>query len=544
MPPGLNGDDTSFAGSGQWADGSNVRFRLGRPQVIGGWEALMGQPLTGVCRTVFPWTDNAAVLNLAFGTHSKLQLWQGGALYDITPTTGFTQGAIDGAGSAGYGTGAFGMGGYGLPSATDYFPLTWSFGAWGQQLLASPRNQSIFAWTNDTASRAAPLANAPANVTHMLVAPLNGGYQVFALGCNEEVSGAFNPLCIRHSSIRANTQWSTSASGSTAREYILTGGGRIVAGRMCGPYMLVWTSDALFLGTYVGSLNQPWRFDRVGRNCGLIGPNAAVVVGQTAFWASPDRQFYRYAAGGQPEPILCPIRQVFADKLAASQGDKVVASSNAEFSEVRFDYPDSRDGYENSRYLAVCLSGPDAGAWHRGVMARTALADAGPALYPVGVTYDGQVYHHEKGHSADGQAFSWFIESADAYLDPDNCLLAREVWPDFKDQAGPVAVVVTQAFNWLTNRDKSRQYAQGAVDRAMQGALKGVSAELDRASSRLRKVEDQHERCEAELAEVRRRLDETERDRGELRHHIDRLMAAEAGGPQPISVTPATRRPS
>ena len=46
------------------------------------------------------------------------------------------------------------------------------------------------------------------------------------------------------------------ASGSTAREYVLTGGGRIVAGRMCGPCLLVWTGDALFLGTFVGALNQ------------------------------------------------------------------------------------------------------------------------------------------------------------------------------------------------------------------------------------------------------------------------------------------------
>jgi hypothetical protein len=438
----LNGDDTSFSSNGRWGDGSNVRFRLGRAQVIGGWESLMASSLNGVCRTVFPWTDNAAVLDIAFGSHTGLQLWQGGALFDITPATGFTAGAIDGAGSAGYGTGAFGEGGYGLPSATDYFPMTWSFGAWGQNLLASPRNQTIFAWTNDTTGKAVALANAPANVTHMLVAPLSGGYQVFALGCNEEVSGVFNPLCIRHSSIRENTEWSTSASGSTAREYVLTGGGRIVAGRMCGPYMLVWTSDALFLGTFVGSLDQPWRFDRVGRNCGLIGPNAAVVVGQMAFWVGGDRQFYSYALGGQPEPVTCPIRQAFADGLAASQGDKVVASSNSEFSEIRFDYPDSREGYENSRYMALCLTGPDAGAWHQGVMARTAFVDAGPSAYPVGVTYDGQVYFHEKGRSADGQAFSWFIETADSYLDPENGLLVRELWPDFKDQAGPVAVSI------------------------------------------------------------------------------------------------------
>ena len=442
LPPGLNGDDSTFAANGRWADGSNVRFRLGRAQTIGGWEALTQSLLTGVCRAVFPWTDNSAVLNVAFGTHSKLQLWKGGQLFDLTPASGFTAGAIDGAGSAGYGTGAWGVGGYGQPSATDYFPLTWSLAAWGQNLLASPRNQTIFAWTNATASKAVAVANAPANVTYMLVAPLNGGYQVFALGCNEEASGVFNPLCIRHSSVRDNTTWSTTAPGSTAREYVLTGGGRIVAGRMAGPYMLVWTSEALYLGTFVGALDQPWRFDRIGRNCGLIGPNAAVVVGQTAFWVSPDRQFYSYGVGGQPQPVSCPIRQDFADHLAASQGDKVVASSNGEYPEVRFDYPDSRDGYENSRFLALALAGGDAGAWHRGIMARTAFVDAGPSLYPLGVTLGGQVYHHEKGHSADGQPFRWFIQTADSYLDPDQRLLVRGVWPDFKDQQGPVTVSV------------------------------------------------------------------------------------------------------
>lgn len=443
LPPGLNGDDTRYAGGGRWADGSNVRFRLGRPETIGGWERLVSASLTGVCRAVFPWTDNAGVLNVAFGTHSRLQLWRSGALFDLTPAAGFATGAVDGAGSAGYGTGAFGVGGFGLSSVSDYFPLTWSFGAWGQQLLASPRNQSIFAWTNDTSQPAQALANAPANVTHMLIAPLDGGYQVFALGCNEEVSGVFNPLCIRHSSIRNNTEWSTSANGSTAREYVLTGGGRIVAGRMCGPYMLVWTGDALFLGSFVGALNQPWRFERVGRNCGLIGPNAAVVVGQTAFWASPDRQFYRYAVGGQPEPLGCPIRSDFAEQLAASQGDKVVASSNSEFGEVRFDYPDRRDGYENSRFLAVAVEGADAGAWHRGIMARTAMIDAGPSAYPIGVSYDGAVFLHEKGRSADGASFPWFIETADTYLDPERTLLVRGVWPDFKNQQGPVTVSVT-----------------------------------------------------------------------------------------------------
>ena len=45
-PAGLVGDDTRLAAEGRWADGSNVRFRLGRPQVIGGWESLTSTLLT------------------------------------------------------------------------------------------------------------------------------------------------------------------------------------------------------------------------------------------------------------------------------------------------------------------------------------------------------------------------------------------------------------------------------------------------------------------------------------------------------------------
>jgi len=86
IPPGLQGDDTTFSRQGRWADASCVRFRLGRPETIGGWESLTTTLLTGVCRTVFPFTDNANNLTIGFGTHSNLQIWQGGALYDITPT--------------------------------------------------------------------------------------------------------------------------------------------------------------------------------------------------------------------------------------------------------------------------------------------------------------------------------------------------------------------------------------------------------------------------------------------------------------------------
>jgi len=640
IPPGIVSDDTTFAAAGRWADGSNVRFWEGLPQTIGGWESLTSTLLTGVCRNAFPWTDNDAVLNVAFGTHSALQVWMGGAVYDVTPTlarpaivlldalavtdgsttvtvthpghgmatgasvvvavtesvgritiagtftitkvddnsytftngaaadtvktlgtdpfattsgsplvvvtetahniaTGtsvtfagasavggltisgayaitvidansyrinagsnasstasgggaavtatvpgagggnvtitpqeaFAAGAIDGTGGAGFGTGTYSTGTYSSPSTADYFPRTWSLAAYGENLIANPRGGAIYAWTNDTATVAAPLKNAPRQVTAALVSTKD---QVFALGCNEEASGVFNPLCIRHSSIRNNTEWNT-ATNTTAREYVLPGGGRIVSGRLAGEYLLVWTSHTLFLGRYVGQIGQVWKFDRVGEKCGLIGPNAAVVVGQTAYWLGTDLQFYSYTLGGAVTPVPCPIRADMADNITASQADKIVASSVSKFNEIRFDYPDARDGYENSRYVAMSLSGL---GWFRGQMARTAFVDAGPSPEPIGVTYDGAVYWHERGASADGAALSWFIETADQYLSPEFTMISRGIWPDFKAQVGPVYVTLTSRL-----KPQGEERTQGPVGMAVGDA----KADL-RLSGRLFKV--------------------------------------------------------
>lgn len=524
LPPGLFSDDSRLASKGRWADGSNVRFRDGRPEIIGGWESITSSLLTGVCRTVFQWTDksNAPTLNIAFGTHSKLQVWVGGQLYDITPTlalpeqtlgsnpiattnlsstvvvtqaghphavgesvtitgatavatvtingtwtitavttdtwsftagssanattTGggsaviakpnkaFAAGAIDGTGGSGFGTGAWDVGTFGSPSTADYWPRTWSLAAWGGYLVGSPRGGTIHVWQNGTGTPAAPIKDAPARVRAILVSNTD---QIFALGCNEEASGVYNPLCIRYSGVRRINEWSTlTPVDSTSREYVLPGGGEIVSGRNLGPYLLVWTTKDLFVGYFTGNLDAPWKFDRVGENCGLVGPNAAVVRGQRAYWWSPDGQFRTYTFGGEPQVLDCPISLDALDNIAASQSDKIVASMNSKFDEVRFDYPDARDGlgYENSRYLAMNVA---TGAWYRGQMERTAMCDSGPSDSPIGVTYGGNVYWHERGTSADGAPIPWYIESGEVFVSADRTALLRGMFPDTKDQVGP-----------------------------------------------------------------------------------------------------------
>jgi hypothetical protein len=202
---------------------------------------------------------------------------------------------------------------------------------------------------------------------------------------------------------------------------------------MVGPYMLIWTTNALFLGTYLGSIGQPWQFTRVGQNCGLIGPNAVAILGQRAYWIGPDFQFRTYSLGSEPSILPCPIRKDVADNIAISQGEKIVASVISKFGEIRWDYPDQRDGIENSRYVAVSAL---SGNWYKGQMARTAMVDAGPSENPIGATYEGQTYWHERGSSADGGVFSWSIETGELLIDNSVVSMLRGMWPDTQGQIG------------------------------------------------------------------------------------------------------------
>ena len=447
IAPGLVTQDTSFRNQGRWEDASNVRFRDGQWEVIGGWESLVTTLLTGVCRTVFQWTDNASSLNIAFGTNEKLQLWLGGILYDITPA-GFVPGAVNGTGGAGYGTGAYGIGEYSEPSTADFFPLTWSFAPYGETLMANPRGQTIYTWENNTANPATALTNAPAEVTYMLVVPQR---QVMALGCNEETSGTFNPLCIRWSDIEDPEQWTT-ATNNNAGEYILEGGSRIVCGRVVGDYVFIWTDVALYMGTFIGDPGETWRFEKLGNHCGAIGPNAPVIYSQQAFWIAPDTQFWTCQLGGAPQSIDCPVWKEFSDNIAVGQSDKIVGATISKFREVRWFYPDQRDGYENSRDITLNLAGP----WCHGNLPRTAFVDAGPSDSPIGVTPGGNIYWHERGNSADGAAFSWFIRSSDFYIgEGDKMLMIRGIWPDFKGQIGPMNFeITTRKYPQATARQK------------------------------------------------------------------------------------------
>lgn len=106
--PGVNKDDTELVAEPMWTDSDKVRFRLGKPEKIGGWTQFATGVLEGVPRACKAFESNDGLKHLAVGTSKKLYLFIGEAtplLVDITPvkesgtlvgeTFSFTNGSAD-----------------------------------------------------------------------------------------------------------------------------------------------------------------------------------------------------------------------------------------------------------------------------------------------------------------------------------------------------------------------------------------------------------------------------------------------------------------
>jgi hypothetical protein len=364
-----------------------------------------------------------------------------GALYDITPA-GYSAGSIDASGiSGGWGTGDWGEGTWSSTS-DGWYPRSWSLATWGEKLLANPRGSGIYQWANDPGTDAVVVSNAPTQVTAMLVTPQR---QVLAIGCVNSAA-SFDPLCVRGSEIEDNTAW-TPASTNTSFEDKLEGGGRLITGRIIGDYVALLSDNALYMGEYTGNLAQIYRWQMIEVDCGVVGPNAAVVYKGRLFWLSNDGQFRTWSPGENVSVIPCPIRRDMFDNADVAQISKVVAHSITQFDEVWFHYPDSRDvgdgePGENSRYLALCLS-EESPVWFRGQIGRTAFVDAGVQSYPMAADASGVVYKHEFGNDAAGSDLDWHIKTADQYLsNAEQHVLLKGCWPDFEDQNGDVSLTV------------------------------------------------------------------------------------------------------
>ncbi|MEQ9448797.1 MAG: hypothetical protein RLN70_07780, partial [Rhodospirillaceae bacterium] len=282
-----------------------------------------------------------------------------------------------------------------------------------------------------TTAHAVP--NAPAQNATMLVTPER---IVLTGGSIEASTGTFNPLHIRWSDQENNQDW-TAAATNQAGFITLAKGARVVGMRSGRGEILIWTDEGLHVARYVPDPNVVYSFTHVASGCGLIGPNAVVVVNGSAYWMSSGGAFFRYS-GGVPETLQSTVRRDVFDHISSVQHDKIYAFAVSSYGEIWWLYPDARDGNECSRYV---LFNTRDDTWSSGTFDRTAWADASALAFPLAVAADGGIYFHEKGASSDGGPLAWRLASAAIDIgDGDKLMRIAGLVPDFEDMTGGATI--------------------------------------------------------------------------------------------------------
>ena len=98
--PTANKDDTPLVAKGAAVDMQWMRWHRNLAEIIAGFQSATlvdlvadsapytvatGGKIPGICRSLFPWSDNSGLSRVGIGTHKKLAVLYGGGLYDITP---------------------------------------------------------------------------------------------------------------------------------------------------------------------------------------------------------------------------------------------------------------------------------------------------------------------------------------------------------------------------------------------------------------------------------------------------------------------------
>lgn len=431
--PGVSKDDSPLAMEGGWVDTDKIRFRQGKPQVVGGWEKLNPTtPFVGKCRGLHAWTALDGMFRVGVGTHSGLYVYSGGGLSDITPT-GLLAGNESSGGGTGYGTGTFGSGVYGGASTAEFRPRTWSLSNWGEFLIANPRRGGVYEWAGNIATPAAVVTNAPTEVGSIFV---TAERILVCCGATEYGGSDYDPMSVQWSDQENNTVWAPSATNQ-AGFYNLSHGGRIVRGIPSRKTNLIWTDSALYSMSYLADPLLVYGFELLGQGCGLIGANAAAEKDGSAFWLANNGEFYSFT-GGAPQPLVCPVKRYVMDNLDYVQAEKVYCSINSANTEVWWFYPDSRDGDECSRY--VCFNYSE-NLWSVGTWNRTSWIDSGVLQHPLSAATDGYLYYQERGTNADGGAIAAYAESAPLDLaDGEQLLSVMRAVPDVEDMQGGMTI--------------------------------------------------------------------------------------------------------
>lgn len=333
----------------------------------------------------------------------------------------------------GFGLGTYGTGTYGtVRSSLTYvqYPRYWSLDKYGQYLYALPSGGTVYQWQVNTANRATALTNAPTTGLYMFV---TSERIVVVLGAD----GDF--MRLKWSDDDDPTLW-TPAEDNTANSRKLQEGSRLIAAtRLVQQTNLVWSDTAVYLMQWTGS-NAVYSTRVVGRNAGLVGPGAFVVVDGVAYWMS-QFDFHMFSGSVQSIPNSSDLSPIFK-QMSLQQRLKTTCFYNVEYNEVWWLYP-SADATESDSYVICNL---DDYSWVTGTIDRSVMGtrDLNGTTTVLGCSSNGTIFQHEVGSNDDGEPLDWYLESGYFDLRSGNQSFNIDgYFPDFNRHEGTIDLTFT-----------------------------------------------------------------------------------------------------
>jgi hypothetical protein len=368
----------------------------------------------------------------------------GDANYQINPGPSFSTAAY------GWGTDGYGLGAWGEPSTVSNVTLEarqWSLDNFGEDLIATQLNGGTYRWdtSSGTSTRAAIVANAPTTSRLSLVSTPDR--HLVLLGTENTIGtpSSQDDLLIRFSDQENITTYQPTAE-NTAGSLRIADGSRIMAAERSRGQILIWTDTSLHSMQFIG---PPFTFGlrQLGSKCGIIGSHVGVDLNGVSYWMSQD-SFYLF--DGTVKKLPCSVEQFIFNNLNQTASENAFAGHNGEFNEIIWFY--ARTG--SDQINAVVVYNYLEGTWWTGTLARTSWIDRELYDNPIATQYLAnttannetilgltagatQIYLHEQGNDADGEAIDAYLKSGAVQIGQgDDFSFVSRLIPDIQNQSG------------------------------------------------------------------------------------------------------------
>ena len=361
----------------------------------------------------------------------------------------------------GFGTSTWNTETWGTARSTSSVTLDgrdWSLDNFGENLIATVLDGSTYQWsptTDGLSGKASLVTNAPTTSKFSLVSTPDRHLILFGTEKTIGSGSSQDPLLLRFSSQEDINTYEPRAE-NTAGSLRVQDGSEIVGADKARGQILVWTDTSLHGLQFIG---PPFTFglNQLGRNCGLLGQHAAVVVRDVAYWMGQNAFF---AFDGTVKKLPCTVDDFVFESLDLTQTDQIFAGVNTEFAEIIWFYVTNPNNDPQPQVNKCVIYNYLEQSWYVGTMNRTTWVDRGVFQNPLATEYltdttanatptviglsngVSKHYKQEFGTDADGSAMESFIQSGDFNIDEGGEQLMRiaRFIPDFRDQSGDVDV--------------------------------------------------------------------------------------------------------